>query len=136
MSFFAWKGSARSESGEHTGRNLQDGLFQIASQACHILVQVSSFLSSFSCFSCIYPVRLNQPNHKISKGEQYAQRFVRWKQQRKEYRIFEMFRQRRGLDRSGDLFREQSTRLLREILHEIRKGTGQRSGCCRSIAAS
>lgn len=26
---------------EHTGRNLQDGLFQIASQACHILVQVS-----------------------------------------------------------------------------------------------
>jgi len=26
---------------EHTGHNLQDGLFQIASQACHILVQVS-----------------------------------------------------------------------------------------------
>nr|XP_034172549.1 5'-3' exonuclease PLD3-like isoform X3 [Osmia lignaria] len=42
MSFFAWKGSTRSESGEHTGRNLQDGLFQIASQACHILVQVNN----------------------------------------------------------------------------------------------
>ena len=42
MSFFAWKGSSRSESAEHTGRNLQDGLFQIASQACHILVQVNN----------------------------------------------------------------------------------------------
>lgn len=41
MSFFAWKGSNRSENTEHGGRNLQDGLFQIASQACHILVQVS-----------------------------------------------------------------------------------------------
>ncbi|KAL0100167.1 hypothetical protein PUN28_019537 [Cardiocondyla obscurior] len=28
--------------GEHTGHNLQDGLFQIASQACHILVQVNN----------------------------------------------------------------------------------------------
>lgn len=27
---------------EHTGHNLQDGLFQIASQACHILVQVNN----------------------------------------------------------------------------------------------
>ncbi|XP_076658422.1 5'-3' exonuclease PLD3 isoform X1 [Halictus rubicundus] len=42
MSFFGWKGSSRSESSEHTGRNLQDGLFQIASQACHILVQVNN----------------------------------------------------------------------------------------------
>lgn len=42
MSFFSWKGSSRSENAEHTGRNLQDGLFQIASQACHILVQVRS----------------------------------------------------------------------------------------------
>ncbi|XP_054006536.1 5'-3' exonuclease PLD3-like isoform X1 [Hylaeus anthracinus] len=41
MSFFGWKG-ARSENAEHTGRNLQDGLFQIASQACHILVQVNN----------------------------------------------------------------------------------------------
>ncbi|XP_003393457.1 5'-3' exonuclease PLD3 isoform X1 [Bombus terrestris] len=42
MSFFAWKGSNRSENTEHGGRNLQDGLFQIASQACHILVQVNN----------------------------------------------------------------------------------------------
>ncbi|XP_012151519.2 5'-3' exonuclease PLD3 [Megachile rotundata] len=42
MSFFTWRGSARSESGEQGGRNLQDGLFQIASQACHILVQVNN----------------------------------------------------------------------------------------------
>nr|XP_033328815.1 phospholipase D3-like [Megalopta genalis] len=42
MSFFGWKGSSRSENNEHTGRNLQDGLFQIASQACHILVQVNN----------------------------------------------------------------------------------------------
>ncbi|XP_017877883.1 phospholipase D3-like [Ceratina calcarata] len=42
MSFFAWKGNNRSESTEHAGRNLQDGLFQIASQACHILVQVNN----------------------------------------------------------------------------------------------
>ncbi|OAD52164.1 Phospholipase D3 [Eufriesea mexicana] len=42
MSFFAWKGSNRSENTEHAGRNLQDGLFQIASQACHILVQVNN----------------------------------------------------------------------------------------------
>lgn len=41
MSFFTWKGSNRSENIEHAGHNLQDGLFQIASQACHILVQVS-----------------------------------------------------------------------------------------------
>lgn len=41
MSFFAWKGSNRSDSTEPAGHNLQDGLFQIASQACHILVQVS-----------------------------------------------------------------------------------------------
>ncbi|XP_017799129.1 PREDICTED: phospholipase D3-like [Habropoda laboriosa] len=42
MSFFTWKGSNRSESSEHAGRNLQDGLFQIASQACHILIQVNN----------------------------------------------------------------------------------------------
>lgn len=42
MSFFAWKGSNRSENTEHGGHNLQDGLFQIASQACHILVQVNN----------------------------------------------------------------------------------------------
>ncbi|XP_076245485.1 5'-3' exonuclease PLD3 isoform X2 [Calliopsis andreniformis] len=42
MSFFSWKGSSRSENVEHAGRNLQDGLFQIASQACHILVQVNN----------------------------------------------------------------------------------------------
>ncbi|KZC12940.1 Phospholipase D3 [Dufourea novaeangliae] len=43
MAFFGWKGSSRSENTEqHTGRNLQDGLFQIASQACHILVQVNN----------------------------------------------------------------------------------------------
>nr|XP_031839096.1 phospholipase D3-like isoform X2 [Nomia melanderi] len=42
MSFFGWKGNSCSDSTEHTGRNLQDGLFQIASQACHILVQVNN----------------------------------------------------------------------------------------------
>ncbi|GAB1866559.1 Phospholipase D3 [Camponotus japonicus] len=43
MSFFGRKMSGRSGgSSEHTGRNLQDGLFQIASQACHILVQVNN----------------------------------------------------------------------------------------------
>ncbi|XP_071861664.1 5'-3' exonuclease PLD3 isoform X2 [Bombus fervidus] len=42
MSFFAWKGSNRSENTEHGRHNLQDGLFQIASQACHILVQVNN----------------------------------------------------------------------------------------------
>ncbi|CAK9831259.1 5'-3' exonuclease PLD3 [Anthophora retusa] len=42
MSFFAWRGGNRSESSEHVGRNLQDGLFQIASQACHILIQVNN----------------------------------------------------------------------------------------------
>ncbi|KAL6427493.1 hypothetical protein ACFW04_008771 [Cataglyphis niger] len=44
MSFFGRKmGGGRSGGGsEHTGRNLQDGLFQIASQACHILVQVNN----------------------------------------------------------------------------------------------
>lgn len=41
MSFFTWKESNRSENIEHAGHNLQDGLFQIASQTCHILVQVS-----------------------------------------------------------------------------------------------
>jgi hypothetical protein len=42
MSFFGRKMGGGGGSGtEHTGRNLQDGLFQIASQACHILVQVS-----------------------------------------------------------------------------------------------
>ncbi|KAK0181173.1 hypothetical protein PV327_003479 [Microctonus hyperodae] len=41
MSFFSWGRSGR-ESQEHSGRNLQDGLFQIASQACHILVQVNN----------------------------------------------------------------------------------------------
>lgn len=43
MSFFGRKMGGRSGgSSEHTGRNLQDGLFQIASQACHILVQVNN----------------------------------------------------------------------------------------------
>ncbi|XP_043266213.1 5'-3' exonuclease PLD3-like [Colletes gigas] len=42
MSFFGWRSGGRSENSEHTGRNLQDGLFQIASQACHILVQVNN----------------------------------------------------------------------------------------------
>ncbi|CAL1688368.1 unnamed protein product [Lasius platythorax] len=44
MSFFGRKmGGVKSGGGsEHTGRNLQDGLFQIASQACHILVQVNN----------------------------------------------------------------------------------------------
>ncbi|XP_072752667.1 5'-3' exonuclease PLD3 [Anoplolepis gracilipes] len=44
MSFFGRKmGGGRSGGGsEHTGHNLQDGLFQIASQACHILVQVNN----------------------------------------------------------------------------------------------
>ncbi|XP_076750929.1 5'-3' exonuclease PLD3 [Xylocopa sonorina] len=42
MSFFGWKKSNRSGNTEHAGRNLQDGLFQIASQACHILVQVNN----------------------------------------------------------------------------------------------
>lgn len=42
MSFFTWKGSNRSENIEHAGHNLQDGLFQIASQTCHILVQVNN----------------------------------------------------------------------------------------------
>ncbi|XP_057334123.1 5'-3' exonuclease PLD3-like isoform X1 [Microplitis mediator] len=41
MSFFSWAKSGR-ENAEHSGRNLQDGLFQIASQACHILVQVNN----------------------------------------------------------------------------------------------
>lgn len=48
MSFFGRKmggGGSRGGGGsEHTGHNLQDGLFQIASQACHILVQVSRSL--------------------------------------------------------------------------------------------
>ncbi|XP_011638332.1 phospholipase D3-like isoform X1 [Pogonomyrmex barbatus] len=35
-------GGGGSGGSEHTGRNLQDGLFQIASQACHILVQVNN----------------------------------------------------------------------------------------------
>ncbi|XP_012223859.1 5'-3' exonuclease PLD3-like [Linepithema humile] len=45
MSFFGWKMGGSGGGGgssEHTGRNLQDGLFQIASQACHILVQVNN----------------------------------------------------------------------------------------------
>ncbi|KAH0953755.1 hypothetical protein HN011_008467 [Eciton burchellii] len=43
MSFFGRKMGGGGGSGtEHTGRNLQDGLFQIASQACHILVQVNN----------------------------------------------------------------------------------------------
>ncbi|XP_024936685.1 phospholipase D3 isoform X2 [Cephus cinctus] len=33
---------SNTESDDHRGRNLQDGLFQIASQACHILVQVNN----------------------------------------------------------------------------------------------
>lgn len=49
MSFFFGRKTSTGDGGgggggkgaEHTGRNLQDGLFQIASQACHILVQVS-----------------------------------------------------------------------------------------------
>ncbi|XP_066584799.1 5'-3' exonuclease PLD3-like isoform X2 [Prorops nasuta] len=41
MSFFDWK-KGSTESTAHTERNLQDGLFQIASQACHILVQVNN----------------------------------------------------------------------------------------------
>ncbi|XP_070164828.1 5'-3' exonuclease PLD3 [Polyergus mexicanus] len=41
MSFFGRKMGGDGGS-EHTGRNLQDGLFQIASQACHILVQVNN----------------------------------------------------------------------------------------------
>ncbi|OXU24625.1 hypothetical protein TSAR_006065 [Trichomalopsis sarcophagae] len=42
MSFFGWGKSGRDANTDHTGRNLQDGLFQIASQACHILVQVNN----------------------------------------------------------------------------------------------
>ncbi|XP_077255467.1 5'-3' exonuclease PLD3 isoform X2 [Temnothorax americanus] len=46
MSFFGRKmgGGVGGGGGgsEHTGHNLQDGLFQIASQACHILVQVNN----------------------------------------------------------------------------------------------
>lgn len=66
MSFFTWKGSNHSENIEHAGHNLQDGLFQIASQTCHILVQVSlielnkskaffvsTFLFLFCKFMCI-----------------------------------------------------------------------------------
>nr|XP_050851450.1 5'-3' exonuclease PLD3-like isoform X4 [Vespula vulgaris] len=41
MSFFGWKRGG-SDTSDNTGRNLQDGLFQIASQACHILVQVNN----------------------------------------------------------------------------------------------
>ncbi|KAI4504438.1 hypothetical protein M0802_000909 [Mischocyttarus mexicanus] len=41
MSFFGWK-KGGSDTSDNTGRNLQDGLFQIASQACHILVQVNN----------------------------------------------------------------------------------------------
>ncbi|KAL0100165.1 hypothetical protein PUN28_019537 [Cardiocondyla obscurior] len=41
MSFFGRK-MGGGGGGEHTGHNLQDGLFQIASQACHILVQVNN----------------------------------------------------------------------------------------------
>ncbi|XP_012528482.1 5'-3' exonuclease PLD3 [Monomorium pharaonis] len=47
MSFFGRKmggggGGGGGGNSEHTGHNLQDGLFQIASQACHILVQVNN----------------------------------------------------------------------------------------------
>lgn len=50
MSFFGWGKTGRDGAGcgeheQHHGRNLQDGLFQIASQACHILVQVRAVLS-------------------------------------------------------------------------------------------
>lgn len=51
MSFFGWGKTTGGNAGggtgtaglgaEQPGHNLQDGLFQIASQACHILVQVS-----------------------------------------------------------------------------------------------
>ncbi|XP_023247850.1 phospholipase D3-like [Copidosoma floridanum] len=42
MSFFGWGRGARETADDHPGRNLQDGLLQIASQACHILVQVNN----------------------------------------------------------------------------------------------
>ncbi|EZA57925.1 Phospholipase D3 [Ooceraea biroi] len=42
MSFFGRRMGGGGGGSEHTGRNLQDGLFQIASQACHILVQVNN----------------------------------------------------------------------------------------------
>ena len=42
MSFFGWgKEEHETSPADDTCHNLQDGLFQIASQACHILVQVS-----------------------------------------------------------------------------------------------
>ncbi|KAJ8688433.1 hypothetical protein QAD02_024228 [Eretmocerus hayati] len=42
MSFFGWGKEEQAPTTDHPGRNLQDGLFQIASQACHILVQVNN----------------------------------------------------------------------------------------------
>ncbi|KAG7201489.1 hypothetical protein KM043_004248 [Ampulex compressa] len=42
MSFFSRRRASESANSDHAGRNLQDGLFQIASQACHILVQVNN----------------------------------------------------------------------------------------------
>lgn len=64
MSFFSWAKSGR-ENAEHSGRNLQDGLFQIASQACHILVQVPTvpgpgLISIKASNTCSRPILTNR----------------------------------------------------------------------------